>query len=86
MTGMADGWISKAERLPGPADADNQQCVVVWHELNGAMIIGWRQVEDNRFMSHWMPCPPAPQDYPEHYRKMWEKRGSERGEAKQRAG
>lgn len=70
-------WISVRDRLPGPADADLQQCVVAWHEMNGAMITGWRQFETNRFLTHWMPCPTAPRDCPEHYRQVWRKRGSE---------
>ena len=86
MISMADGWISKADRLPGPEDADLQQCVIAWHELNGAMVTGWRQLEKNRFMTHWRPCPPAPEDYPEHYKEMWKKRGNERGTTRQGAG
>lgn len=77
MKSMEGAWISRAERLPGPADADPQQCVVAWHEMNGAMITGWRQFETNRFLTHWMPCPTAPRDYPEHYRQVWRKRGNE---------
>ena len=53
-------WISVRDRLPGPADGDDQQCVIVWHIYNGAMCMGWHQVERNRFITHWQPCPPAP--------------------------
>lgn len=81
-----DGWISRAERLPGPGDADIQQCVLAWHEMNGAMVTGWRQVEQNRFLTHWRPCPPAPEDYPERYRTIWNKRGDDLGKARQGAG
>lgn len=70
MTGM--DWISKAARLPGPADSDAQQCVVVWHDLNGAMITGWHQVEANQYMTHWMPCPPPPEGTRAHERMMRE--------------
>ena len=56
-----DGWISVDERLPGPADADIWQCVIVWHQFNGAMTMGWHQVEKNRFVTHWRPCPPKPE-------------------------
>lgn len=59
MTGM--DWISIEERLPGPADADAQQCVIVWHIYNGAMMMGWHQVESNRYVTHWMHCPPKPE-------------------------
>ena len=83
---METGWISKAERMPGPADADLQQCVVVWHELNGAMITGWHQLEENRFMTHWMPCPPAPTDYPQSYQDTWNNtRGSDRRRTSRRS-
>lgn len=65
------GWIPKSERLPGPADSDVQQCVLVWHRLNGVMCTGWHKLDDNRFMTHWMPVPPPPEDYDEHYRGLF---------------
>lgn len=55
------GWIDIADRLPGPADSDAQQCVIVWHFYNGVMVMGWHQVETNRYVTHWMPCPKAPE-------------------------
>lgn len=67
-------WIPKSERLPKPEDADPQQCVVAWHEYNGAMIIGWRQVEENRYVSHWQPCPLPPEGTRAHERMMMERR------------
>ena len=59
MTGM--DWIRVSDRLPGPADSDAQQCVIAWHIYNGAMMMGWHQVERNRYVTHWMPCPPKPE-------------------------
>ena len=78
MSGV-DGWISRAERLPGPADADPQQCVIAWHELNGAMVTGWHQVEKNRFMTHWQPCPPAPAGTRAYERMEQERRDAHDG-------
>ena len=64
------GWIRVSERLPGPADSDVQQCVIVWHRLQGVMYTGWHQVENNRFITHWMPVPPPPADYDARYRAL----------------
>lgn len=64
------GWIRKSERLPGPADSDVHQCVLVWHELQGVMCTGWHQVENNRYVSHWMPTPSPPEDYNARYRAL----------------
>lgn len=57
-----DGWIQAKERLPKKEDADKFGCVIVWHTYQGALITGWHQVPNNRFMTHWMPTPKKPQD------------------------
>lgn len=54
------GWIDVRDRPPGPEDADKTKRVVVWHLLNGCMMIGWFRVKENRFVTHWMRCPEGP--------------------------
>lgn len=53
-------WVAKNERLPVQADADGQGCVLVWHAYFGVHVIGYQQVENNRFYTHWMTPPAAP--------------------------
>ena len=67
-------WISVKERLPTARDADAQQCVLAWHRFNGAMTMGWHQVEANPYATHWMPLPPPPEGYTEHYRELWRRK------------
>ena len=55
------GWIDIADRLPTSADGDAWQCVLAWHRYNGAMVIGWHQVGQNSYITHWQPCPKAPE-------------------------
>lgn len=64
-------WIRVEDRLPTAADANIMNCVIVWHRYNGTMVFGWHQVEENQFITHWMPCPSVPPDFPEHYKKLW---------------
>lgn len=53
-------WIDRKKRMPTEKDADAKKCILVWHKLNGAMITGWHHVADNRFLTHWAPCPKGP--------------------------
>lgn len=50
------------DRKPEAGDADEYGCVIVWHLLNGAMTVGWRNAANNRYHSHWMRIPDAPMD------------------------
>lgn len=44
-----DRWISVSERLPTAQDADMGGCVLVWHIHQGMLVMGWHQVDKNRF-------------------------------------
>ena len=46
-----DRWISVSERLPTAQDADMGGCVLVWHIHQGMLVMGWHQVDKNRFFS-----------------------------------
>lgn len=52
-------WISVESRLPTQEDADEQNCVLVYHLLQGVMVMGWHRVSENSYCTHWM-CPPMP--------------------------
>lgn len=65
------GWISRQERMPTAEDADALGCVLVWHIWQGVMVMGWHQVENNRFVSHWTPMIQPPRNY-EELRETWE--------------
>ena len=58
-----DRWISVSERLPTAQDADMGGCVLVWHIYQGMLVMGWHQVDKNRFFSHWMTLPAPPEDW-----------------------
>lgn len=60
---MKEPWIKAEERPPTSADADEWGCVLVWHMYQGPMITGWRQVENNCFMTHWQHTPMPPKEY-----------------------
>lgn len=55
------GWIDASERPPTERDADEQNCVLAWHALNGAMITGWHQLGRNRYLTHWQKLPGKPE-------------------------
>lgn len=62
-------WISVDERMPTEADADEFNCVIVWHVYNGVMITGWHRVAENRFISHWVPTIPRPANIDPKYKQ-----------------
>lgn len=47
-------WISIRERLPNRGDGDSDGKVLVWHDIQGAMLAQWDSVDKNRFHTHWM--------------------------------
>lgn len=56
-------WIDAiAERKPTKEDADERNCVLVWHVYNGVMVTGYHQFDSSRFLTHWMPCPKPPKN------------------------
>ena len=71
---MAREWISRNERVPTASDADVCNCVIAWHIHSGVLVIGYRQVGENTMLTHWMPTPRVPDDFPPEYRELWEKR------------
>lgn len=58
MTGME--WIDVRERTPTEKDADATRRVLVWHALNGCMVVGVQKVRENRFITHWQRTPEGP--------------------------
>lgn len=66
---MGQGWIHAAERMPTAEDADEWGCVLVWHFYQGPMVTGWRQVEQNSFMTHWRHTPRPPMGYRDMQKK-----------------
>lgn len=54
-------WISVEERMPEKGDGDAHGCVLVWHAYQGVMVTGWHNVPNNRYHTHWMPPPGAPE-------------------------
>jgi len=58
-----DRWIDAQQRRPGPDDADVFNCVLVYHQYNGAMVTGYRQFDMNPMLTHWMPLPKPPRCY-----------------------
>lgn len=66
---IVSDWVDRDERLPTEADADVQGCVIVWHVYNGVMITGWFNVPHNRFISHWMPAIPRPENIDPKYKQ-----------------
>lgn len=62
-------WIDRDERLPTEEDADVQGCVIVWHVYNGIMVMGWFNVPHNRFVSHWLPAIPRPENIDPKYKQ-----------------
>ena len=57
----SDGWVALCERMPTEQDADSQKCVLVWHELSGAMIYHISRLHANSYVTHWMRLPGRPQ-------------------------
>lgn len=45
-------WISVESRLPTQEDADEQNCVLVYHLLQGVMVMGWHRVSENSYCTH----------------------------------
>lgn len=62
-------WIDRDDRLPTEADADEFNCVIVWHVFNGVMITGWHNVVQNSFISHWTYTPPRPEHIDPKYKQ-----------------
>ena len=65
---IINDWVPVEERLPTAQDADAARCVMVWHVYQGAMLMGWHLVKDNRFVSHWTTTPPAPEHIDPKYK------------------
>lgn len=57
----AGDWVPLAERWPTEQDGDAQGCVLVWHELCGAMVYAITNIRSNSFITHWMKLPKKPQ-------------------------
>ena len=55
-------WIDVTVRAPMKVDADKEGCVLVWHSLSGCMVYRVSAARENRFITHWMPCPPKPEE------------------------
>lgn len=55
-------WVDKNTRMPTAEDADYWGCVMIWDQLNGAMITGWRNAQQlNRAgVTHWARIPEGP--------------------------
>lgn len=58
-----ESWIDVKQRKPTEHDADVYNCVLFYHEFQGAMVTGWHQYQYNRFFTHWRPTPPPPACY-----------------------
>lgn len=61
-------WIPIAEHKPTPEDADEQGCVIAWHEYQGAMVLHVHNVRNfGAYITHWMhtPAPPAKKTTPQ---------------------
>ena len=54
------GWRKIKEHPIQASDADEQGCVLAWHEYNGCIITEWHWAEDNSLVKWWMPLPEAP--------------------------
>lgn len=54
-------WVPLSERWPNETDGDAQGCVLVWHELCGAMVYAITNIHSNSFITHWMKLPKKPQ-------------------------
>lgn len=65
-------WIDIRDRLPTEADADKMHCIICYHIYQGVMCTGIHNVINNRFVSHWMPCPEPPWDDVKAVRDKWE--------------
>lgn len=63
---MLVDWIEKAKQPPTEADADPMGCVLVWHLYQGVMVYGWRNANENRFMTHWARTPQRPEGLDKH--------------------
>lgn len=64
------GWIDLRDRKPTKDDSDAAGCVLFWHVYNGVMLTGYFQTEYNRFLTHWMPTPEAPDNHQELKKQM----------------
>lgn len=53
-------WIMTADRKPTKADADEYNCVLVYHALSGVMVTGWHRVAENAEMIAWAKTPEGP--------------------------
>lgn len=59
---MMREWIKKSDKLPTEADCDALGCVLVWHIYQGAMVYGMQVTIENKFITHWMRAPEAPEE------------------------
>lgn len=55
-------WVNMQDRPPRREDADEYGCVMIWDELNGVMITGWRneQMLYREPVTHWARTPEGP--------------------------
>lgn len=55
-------WIDKRERMPELDEIDPTGCVLAWHVYNGAMITGTQNVDENPYITHWLPALAGPEE------------------------
>ena len=51
---ITNGWIDLKERVPTEKDGE---LVLVWHALQGSMIIDYDKHSDNPFYAYWQTIP-----------------------------
>jgi hypothetical protein len=53
MTGVE--WVALSDHRPELEDADAQGCVMIWDQLNGLMVTGWKNNYEltRPFVTHW---------------------------------
>lgn len=56
-----NGWVKLSERKPTKADADIQGCVLLWHEMNGVLLMDYRFCESSKFITDWQRVPQPPE-------------------------
>lgn len=61
---MIREWIVKTDRLPTEEDADEWDCVLVWHIYNGCQMLGWNNpmLKSSTYITHWMKPPDMPKE------------------------
>lgn len=56
-------WIDKYERMPVESDCDPWGCVLIYDQLNGVMVTGFRnrQQLNRQGVTHWARIPVGPE-------------------------